>query len=201
VPLVRGKSLSAAAWRVFFPVLLQEEGGITGLNWWNFLLQPISADDLARHDISTWNVPLLTNAATLLASVAELLAITGHIRDFKTLPELDDIGLQQLQQYVQSIEAHIRDAFQKVIDAWNITHTRLKRQVITENELDSELVKLTQLLEKIKSSLLPASFKGDAAFMTHVQFIEWADQLENVSEHIWLFYLRLATIVLEKRNF
>ncbi|HVB25625.1 MAG TPA: hypothetical protein VNG51_27055 [Ktedonobacteraceae bacterium] len=200
VPLVRGKCLAATAWRVFFPVLLQEEGGITGLNWWNFMPQPISTEDMVQFDLITWDVPLLTDATALVTSVTELSMLTGHIRDFQALPELNSRGIEQLQQYIQSIEANIGGALQKVVDTWKQVHTMLNRQAVLESSLNPNLVRMTRILEELKGYFLPPSYTQGRVFLTDEQFVEWANQLEKACEHALLFYLMWASMVLEEKN-
>jgi hypothetical protein len=50
VPLVRGKSLNASAWRLSLPVLLQE----AELHWWNYVQAQIPVEAMTELAISTW---------------------------------------------------------------------------------------------------------------------------------------------------
>ena len=197
VPLIQGKSLNAMAWRISLPVLLSDSE-ISGLNWWNFVLQSISSEEMTKVGISTWNLPHLEDVTMLMASTAELSLLLGHIRDFKHLPELDVSGNGILQQYIQSLSGHISKILQRLGNAVTKIASSITNIAPTEYIHHPNLEIVVQALQEFGNIIIPPTYSQCGAEMSHNQLIEWANQLEKASEYASFIYLVWASDIVDE---
>ncbi len=197
VPLVRGKSLTAMAWHISLPVLLSgnEQGQ---LKWWNFVQHPIPLDALTELGFTTWTVPRLEVANRLIASVSQLSLLASHIRDFERLPELDEQGLEQFQNYIQSLSDPMSEAFQPVLYAETEIANFLIKLSPSQYEERPNLVAVREAIKKLHEHILPSSDFQDSLTIDFRRIVEWANRLERGKQYAFLTYLFWASDVLDE---
>jgi hypothetical protein len=197
VPLVRGKSLDAQAWSFDLPYLLAH-GNNFELNWWNFVLKLIPHSALIKLGLSKWTVPHLEVGTKLLQAVTELSLLAAHIRDFKRLPDLDDDGIKQCQNYIQSMSDHMSQVFQSVFDSMTEMLNIFNKLPAIEREHRPNLAAVIQLLKELSESILPTSDYKDRATLNFASLVEWADRLEKGREIALRVYLFWVSDVLDE---
>jgi hypothetical protein len=192
VPLVRGKSLNATAWRLYLPVLLQQGEP----RWWNYVQPQIPAEAMTELGISTWQDTRLDPALKYLLSTTELSLYAAHIGDFLNMPESDEEGTAQLQAYLGQISGQLGTALQAMIDACSIVASTFNELSPEEQAQRPYLFSAVQVLLQMRSSLLPADdFQGQMQ-MTVPDIAEWAERLKRVREYAGLVYLFWVSDVL-----
>jgi hypothetical protein len=171
-----------------------------GLNWWNFVLHSISRDDMTKMGLETWNLPRLADATTLLTSTVELSLLAGHIRDIKSLPDLDDYGKGLLQEYLQGLADRISNillilgsVIEKIVATFN-------KIAPTEYAHRPNLIAAVQALQELGRHIVPPAYAQGEAEMSLEQLVEWADQLEKASDDAFLLYLLWASDILDATN-
>jgi len=177
VPLVRGKYVSAVAWRISLSAII--ERGPSELGWWNYAQHQIPADSLSELRLAAWEVPELSGAANLMQSTVSLFYIAGHIRDFGRLPDLDEQGVSQLQAYLDRAVKRLSEALQMALNA----ETELfdSFNVLSEEELD-ERPALTQAVlaaTNLHKLILPSDDFENNKTLHLGELTEWADRLEQ----------------------
>jgi len=192
VPLVRGKSLNAAAWRLNLSVLLWEDE----LRWWNYVQAQIPADAMTQLAISTWQDTRLDPAFKFLGSTTELSLYAAHIGDFLNMPQLDEEGEAQLQAYLGQISGPLGTTFQSSIDAFSVIARTFNELSSEEQTQRPHLFAAVQALVDMRANLFPADdFRGQLQ-MTVADIAEWAERLKRACEYAYLVYLFWVSDVL-----
>jgi len=192
IPLVRGKSLNATAWRLSLPVLLQEGE----LNWWNYVQAQIPAEAMTELAISTWQDARLEPAFKFLVNMTELSCYAAHISDFLNIPESDEEGTAQLQAYLGQISGQLGTTFQSAFDAFCVLARTFVELSSEEQTQRPHLFAAVQALVEMRSNLFPADdFRGQLQ-MTGADIAEWAEQLKRACEYAYLVYLFWVSDVL-----
>ena len=188
IPLVKGKSLNATAWRISLTVLLSNDEQLE-LKWWNLVSHPIPPDALNELGLMIWAQPRLEVANKLVASVSQLSLFAAHIRDFAKLPDLDEQGKKELQQYIQRLVSPMNEALQLVVD----TEIEIGNCFIELSPSDYEtypnLVEAIKALKALHERVLPTSdFQGQVS-MDLEGIVEWANRLETGKQYAFSAYL------------
>jgi hypothetical protein len=184
VSLVRGKSLHATAWRLFLPALLQEDA----LRWWHYFQPQIPLDAMTALGISTWQNTRLEPAPKYLLSMTELSLYAAHIGDFLNMPELDEEGSSQLQEYLEQVIVPLSTAFQSTIDAGTILVSTFNGLSPEEQAQRPRLISAVEALVAMQSNLLPTDNVHGSLHMTIPDIAEWADRLKTACESAGLVY-------------
>jgi len=200
IPLVQGKSLNTLMWRIPFPVILHEGSDVLSLNWWNYVLHSISRDDMTKMGLETWNLPRLEDATTILSSTVQLLLLAGHIRDLKSLPDLDDYGKGLLQEYLQGLADRIGNILQILESATGKIVATFNKIAPTEYAHRPNLIAAVQALQELGRHIVPPAYAQGEAEMSLEQLVGWADQLEKASDDAFLLYLLWASDILDATN-
>jgi hypothetical protein len=177
VPLVRGRYANAVAWRIILPVII--EGGGQELRWWNYAQHQIPSDALGQLKIESWDLPQLTVAAKLLQSTSVLFQIAAHIRDFRRLPDLDQEGVAQLQDYVDRLSRYGSEALQSVLDAEVEMLAVFNNLPEVERESRPALLQSVLSLAELHDSIMPTADFQDRVAMGLDGLVEWASRLEQ----------------------
>lgn len=188
IPLVKGKSLNATAWRISLTVLLSNDEQLE-LKWWNLVSHPIPPDALNELGLMIWTQPRLEVANKLIASVSQLSLFAAHIRDFAKLPDLDEQGKKELQQYIQRLVSPMNEALQLVLD----TEVEIGNSFIELSPSDYEkhpnFVAAIEYLKALHERVLPTSdFQGQVS-MDLEGIVEWANRLETGKQYAFSAYL------------
>jgi DNA polymerase III delta prime subunit len=197
VPLVRGKSLNATAWRISLLVLLLANEQ-NQLKWWNFVQHPIPPDALTSLGITIWTAPRLEVANKLIASMSQLSLFAAHVRDFRRLPDLDRQGLEQIQQYFQSLTVPMNEAFDLVANTYSEIGNFCIELLPSQYENRPNLVAAVQALKELYEYILPTSDFQEQVIIDFERMVEWANQLEIGQEYAFRTYLLWASDVLDE---
>jgi hypothetical protein len=179
VPLVRGKYVSAVAWRMSLPVIIERDSSEMG--WWNFAQHQIPSDSLKELRLEGWDVPELSGPANLMQSTGSLFYAAGHIRDFGRLPDLDEQGASQLQAYIDRAVKHLSEALRVALDSEAELIDLLDS--LSDEELDGRpaLVQAASVAAKLHKLILPSDdFEGSKTLHLD-ELAEWAGRLEQAS--------------------
>lgn len=196
VPLVRGKSLDTQAWSFDLPYLLAD--GNDWLNWWNFVPKQIPHNAVMKLGLTQWTVPRLEVGTKLLQAVGELSILAAHIRDFKRLPDLDDDGTKQCQNYIQSLSDYMSQVFQSVLDSMTEMLNIFNKLSSIEREHRPNLVAVIQQVKELSEIVLPTSDYKDRATLNLASLVEWAGRLEKGREIALIVYLLWVSDVLDE---
>lgn len=201
VPLVRGKSLGVTAWR-FASLLFSVDNGQNELAWWNFVPVSIPSEAFSQLELSTWTHPRIEVANNLLASLSQLSILALHIKDFERLPETDEQGQEQLQQYVQQLASPMSDVFQSVLNIEKEIAGFFNELSTAEQEERPSLIAAMQVLVELHNQIMPTSDCHDGeiirASMGLTQIAEWASRLETLQQQAFVLYLFWVSDVLEE---
>lgn len=115
IPLIRGKSLNKAAWKLNTLVLVMSTFGED--NWWNYMQHPIPSDSWDKLGLSAWEHPRLDLVNRFHSAVAFFSFFIAHLNDFNRLPELDEKGTNLLQNYVLSLSNKVSETLQLFFDS------------------------------------------------------------------------------------
>jgi hypothetical protein len=195
IPLVKGKSLNATAWRISLTVLLSNDEQLQ-LKWWNLAPHLIPPDALTELGLTTWTQPRLEVTNKLIASVSQLSLFAAHIRDFAKLADLDEQGKKELQQYIQRLVSPMNEALQLVLD----TEVEIGNCFIELSPSDYEkhpsFVAAIEALKALHERVLPTSdFQGQVS-MDLEGMVEWANRLETGKQYAFFAYLFWASDIL-----
>jgi len=192
IPLVKGKSFNATAWRISLTVLLSNDEQLE-LKWWNLAPHPIPPDALTELRLTTWAEPRLEVAHKLTASVSKLSLFAAHLRDFARLPDLDEQGKKEFQQYIQRLVAPMKEALQLVLDTEVEIENLFGEFSPSDYENRPNLVAVVQALQALHNQVLPTSdFQGQVS-MDLEGMVEWANRLERGKQYAFLAYLFWAS--------
>jgi hypothetical protein len=197
VPLVRGKSLDATAWRLpsnRFSVNPEQD-----LGWWNFVPVAIPSNAFSQLKLSTWNYPHLTIAQKLIGSISQLSIIASHLRDFERLPELDERGCNLHQHYIKQCSIPFTEAFQAVIDVEAELFGYFNEVPSLEKPYRSHLTSAIQGLLEVNQQILPTNdlSEGIEISMNLEEIADLSNQLNAVRQEVLSIYLFLVSDILE----
>ena len=192
VPLVQGKLLIPAAWRLYLPVLLQEDE----LKWWNYHQTNIPADAIAELDLTTWDNPRLEPALKFLGGTTALSLYAAHIGDFLKMPEVDDEGMSQFQAYLERTKSQLEEAFQTTLDAGSIIADTFNQLSQEERDTRTHLRFAVQALVEMQETLLPTNHIDGQARLTVTEMSEWSERLKKAREFAALVYFYWVADVL-----
>lgn len=202
VPLVRGRSLDATAWR--FSSILFSVDPNQDLSWWNFVPIAIPPTAFSQLALSAWNHPRLITGQKFMSLIFQLSLLASHIRDFERLPELDELGNGLLQQYVQQTAIPLGEAVQAVLDVEFEIGSYLNALTPPERESRPYLATAMQALVELHEQLLPAddcSSDGRTEMSMNLEEIaEWANRLNTVQQSAFSMYLSWVSDVLEEKT-
>jgi hypothetical protein len=199
VPLVQGKSLDGTAWR--FSSILLSVNPEQDLGWWNFVPVSIPENSVSQLGISIWRHPRLAVAKNLTNSISQLSNLVSHIQDFQRLPELDELGQELLQKYIEQLAVLLGEVFQSVLDA------KLQKMVDFFHELpplEQEnrpyLIEAMQILIKLYEEIRPTRdcSKGGKVQVTMslAEIFEWGNRLKTVQQLVPQMYQFLVSDIL-----
>ncbi|HAZ42981.1 MAG TPA: hypothetical protein DDW76_02060 [Cyanobacteria bacterium UBA11369] len=197
VPLVKGKSLNATAWHINLTVLLSNEKQLE-LKWWNLVPHPIPPDALREVGLTTWTDPLMEIANKLIASVSKLSILASHIRDFERLPDLDEQGQEQFQQYIQIIAVPTSEALQLVLDIEVKIVNYFREFSPSDYENRPNLATVVEALQALHNQVLPTSDFQAQVEMDLKGIVEWANRLEIGKQYAFIAYLFWVSDLLDK---
>lgn len=202
VPLVRGKSLDAKAWR--FSSFLFSVDPNREFNQWNFVLVAIPSDAFSQLALSTWNHPRLTIVQKLIGLIFQLSLLVSHIQDFERLPELDEQGHELLQQFIQQGTMLLSETFQAVLDVETEIVSYFNALSSLERTNRIHLIIALQILVKLSEQILPTddcSRDGKIIVSMNLrQISEWASRLNSIKQQVNIMYLSWVSDVLEEEN-
>ena len=200
VALVKGKSLNAMAWHINLSVLLSNDEQLE-LKWWNLAPHPIPPDALTELRLMTWTDPRLEIGNKLVASVSQLSLFAAHIRDFERLPDLDEQGQKEFQEYLQHLAVPIGQALQMVLDTEVETLKFFEELLPSNYEKRPNLARAFEALQALHNQVLPTSnLQGEVA-MDLKAVVEWANRLETGKQYAFLAYLFWASDILSMTPF
>lgn len=185
LPLVQGKCLNATAWRFYIPVLLSANE----LRWWNFVLNSIPPDAFNKLKLNIWTDSRIELVNKLVASVSHLSLLASHIRDFQRLPELDEQGQEQYQQYIQSLSLPLNETLQLVIDIETEILNCFNEISSSEYKQRPILVEAISVLEELNSQILPTFDYHNGVTIDFDGLVKWANRLEIAKQYAGLTYL------------
>jgi hypothetical protein len=202
VPMVRGRSLDATAWRfssISFSVDPNQD-----LSWWNFVPIAIPPTAFSQLSLSAWNHPRLITGQKFMSLIFQLSLLASHIRDFERLPELDELGNGLLQQYVQQTAIPLGEAFQAVLDVEIEIGSYFNALTPPERESRPYLATAMQALVELHEQLVPAddcSSDGRIEMSMNLEEVaEWANRLNTVQQSAFSMYLFWVSDVLEEKT-
>jgi hypothetical protein len=194
IPLVKGKSLNATAWRISLTVLLSNDEQLE-LKWWNLVPHPIPPDALTELRLTTWAEPRLEVAHKLIASVSKLSLFAAHLRNFARLPDLDEQGQKEFQDYIQRLVAPMNEALQLVRDTEVEIRNFFGEFSPSDYENRPNLVDVVQALQALHNQVPTSDFQGQVS-MDLEGMVEWANRLETGKQYAFLAYLFWASDIL-----
>ncbi len=202
VPLVRGKSLDATAWRfssILFSVDPNQE-----FNQWNFVPITIPSDAFSQLALSPWNHPRLIVVQKLMGLIFQLSLLASHIQDFERLPELDEQGHELLQQYIQQGTMLLDESFQAMLDVEAEIGSYFNDLSSLEQTNRQHLITAMQILVELHEQILPiADCSRDgriAVAMNLIEISELASRLNSIQQQVNAMYLFWVSDVLEEAN-
>ena len=200
VPLVKGKSLDATAWKfssILFSVDPNQE-----FNQLNFIPVEIPADALSLLKLSTWNHPRLKVVQKFMALVSQLSILTSHIKDFERSPEIDKKGRAIFQDYIKQISLLLGESLQVVLDVEVEIGNYFNNLSSLEQSKRPYLIKAMEMLLEIHQQILPkANCSKNEQIQVSINFEEivmWANRLSKVQDSAFLMYLFWISDVLEE---
>ncbi len=204
VPLIRGKSLDATAWRlssILFSVNPDQD-----LGWWNSILVEIPSDAFTKLGIEIWNHPRLIVAKKLQILILQLSFLISHIQDFTRLPELDEQGYEILDGYIQKIKIPLIETFNEILRTEIEIKSCLEELDISEDFNRLYLIGAIQVLQEIHKqiheNILPKieSFfeENEKSYKILDQAIEVNNQLQELRQLGCIMYLFWALDVVEE---
>lgn len=199
VPLVRGKSLDATAWRlssILFSVNPEQD-----LGWWNFVPIAIPSNAFSQLKLSTWNYPQLTIAQKLIGSISQLSILVLHLCDIiKRLPELDNQGGKIFQDYIQQCSEPFNEVFQSVIDT-EVEFLECFNKISSSSQHNKDFsISSKQMLLEINRNLL-LTIDGNQKIeinMNLEEIVNFSNQLKTVQQEVFFLYLSCVSSVLEE---
>jgi hypothetical protein len=199
IPRVRGRSLNGTAWR-FNSILFSVESSSSQLGWWNFVPVPIPPATCAELPMLTWASPRLETANKLLSLVSELAILVAHMRDFTRLPELDELGHQQIQPYIQQVTIPTSQILEAVLET-EATMANTFNELSQSQQIDRPdlLVSMTHLVELHRLILPTTDAQPEGRIEAHLdlaEVAEWADRLQEVQLRCFLLYSSWVSDVL-----
>lgn len=199
IPRVRGRSLNGTAWR-FNSILFSIELSSSQLGWWNFVPVPIPPTTCAELPLLTWSSPRLETANELLSLVSELALLVAHMRDFTRLPELDELGHQQIQLYIQQLTLPASQILETVLETEatmvNTFNKLSQSQQINRPALITSMAHLVELHRLILPTTDAQPEEIIEARLDLAEIAEWADRLQEVQLRCFLLYSSWVTDVL-----
>jgi hypothetical protein len=151
--------------------------------------------------LTTWAEPRLEVAHKLIASVSKLSLFAAHLRDFARLPDLDEQGQKEFQDYIQRLVAPMNEALQLVLDTEVEIGNFFGEFSPSDYENRPNLVDVVQALQALHNQVLPTSdFQGQVS-MDLEGMVEWANRLETGKQYAFLAYLFWASDILNMTPF
>lgn len=200
IPLVKRKSLNGTAWRISLTVLLSNDEQLE-LKWWNLVPHPIPPDALTELRLTTWVEPRLEVAHKLIASVSQLSLFAAHIRNFERLPDLDEQGEKEFQEYIQRLVDPTSEALQLVLDTKVEILKILGEFSPDDYENSPNLETVVAALQALHDQVLPtANFQGQVT-MDLKEIVEWGNRLETGKQYAFLAYLFWASDIVNMTPF
>jgi hypothetical protein len=197
VPLVKGKSLDATAWRFSSNLLSNPEWEI---GWLNFIPTAIPSNAFARLKFSKWNYPQLTIAQKIIGLIYQPIFLVTHIQDFGRLPELDEEGYALLQAYIQQFNTLFSEVRQNIIDV-KIEFFRYCNELSSsEKVIQSDSIAVLEELVKLLEQIFPNTDYSDEEIersMNLEEVIEWVNRFNSSQHNAFSTYLNLASNILE----
>lgn len=115
IPMVKGRSLNRAAWKL--NTLILTMGALSEHDGWHYMQHSIPSETWDMLHLSSWEHPRLDMANRFQSSMALFSILIAHLNDFNRLPELDEQGLDLLQTYVSSVQQKASDSLQGFFDS------------------------------------------------------------------------------------
>ena len=199
VPRVRGRSLNGTAWR-FSSILFSVESSSSQLGWWNFVPVPIPPATCAELSLLTWSSLRLETANKLLALVSELALLVAHMRDFERLPELDELGHQQIQPYLQQLTIPISQILEAALET-EVAMASAFNELSQSQQIDRPnlITSMEHLIDLHRLILPTAEAQPEGRIEAHLdlaEVAEWADRLQEVQLRCFLLYSSWVSDVL-----
>lgn len=191
---VRGKLLNPTAWRISLLVLLQDRE----LSWWNYVQHAIPNDATAKLKLTMWALPQLETPKTFMQSLGELSLLAAHIRDIKSLPDVDESGVAMLQDYLQAVADQMSLLLQAVLDSEEMLTNRFNVLATEEQQQRPNLVGAVEALLELHKTILPSSDFEKESFLSLEAIGRWADSLEHGHRYAFIAYLFWITDVLDE---
>jgi hypothetical protein len=186
IPLVRGKSLSGAAWRWPLLTILYNED----IKWWQLIQQPVPPEAMLELNIPLWDNPRLEPAQTLLMSYGELTAYVNHIADFLRIPQetLDEQGTAILKEHLDSIRDKINRTCQSLLGSISTIANRAN-ELNEREDVHPFPIMPTQKLNGLKDAILPSNDCNGTFILDLQGFGQWSEQLGKAIDTIMDAYL------------
>lgn len=197
IPLTRGKCITPVAWRVSVPVILDMDES-SGLKWWNLAQHNIPTEPFERLKLSTWDLPELAPGQKLLQSTALLFSLAAHIRDFRRLDDIEEEGLELLQEYVNRLNTKLSESLQGALDAE--TELALAINSLEPSQLQDRpaLIEMAETLPRLHEVIMPSADFDSQQTLTLEKLIGWADRLEEAPQFALLCSLAWASDVIDQ---
>ncbi|MBE9103161.1 hypothetical protein [Vacuolonema iberomarrocanum] len=203
VPLVRDKSLDSKAWK--FSSILFSAGSNRNLGSWNFVPVDIPSIAFSQLALSTWNHPRLIVGQKLVSLIFQLSLLASHIKDFERLPELDELGSELLQQYIQQVASSLSETLQAVLDVEVEIGNYFNTLTSQEQGNRPHLISAMQLFVELSEQILPTNdcdSDGELKISMNLEEVaEWANRLNVIQQSVSSMYLFWVSDILEEETF
>jgi len=133
--------------------------------------------------------------------ISSLSILASHIRDFERLPELDELGHEILQQYLQQLATPLSETFQSISNVETEIISCFSELSPIEQEKRTHLVTAMKILIEMHKQILPsADCSRDEKLqlsMNLEEISDWANRLDNGQQLAFSMYLSWVSDVLE----
>ncbi|MBD2090480.1 hypothetical protein H6F67_11500 [Microcoleus sp. FACHB-1515] len=199
VPHVKGRSLNGTAWR-FNSLLLAIEPSSNQLKWWNFIPVAIPSSTCSDLSLLTWSSPRLDLGNKLLASITELAFLAAHMKDFERLPELDELGQQQIQFYIQQLALPRSQILEVVLEIEESMASVFDELPQSQRSDRPDLIASMKQLVELHTLILPTTDVQPEgrieACLDLPEIAKWAERLQEVQLRCFSLYLSWVSDVL-----
>jgi hypothetical protein len=191
IPLVRGKSLLGGAWRWSIHAVIENQP----FKQWQFMPHPIPTHILDTLNIAVLDDPRLKSAQLLSSNTTDLSFYAQHVQDFLRLPELDEMGVSQVQTYLSYARERMLNMLSSTLESLeDLKHLMTSVDGLIEPEGSNLAVinnSLAQLIERLNPQ--PQDQEADTFQLDLSNVAEWAERLEKARELAGIVYLAWAS--------
>lgn len=191
VPLCRGKLLENHVWSIPTYQFISELNQNEGLSNINLVPRKIDQSATTRLGLKRWEPALLKDAKLFFQSAATLQLRLRHMVQIDDFPDLDETGVQIIQDYFDELKKRLsRDLEQVINKAAKLVP--LCEQV-TEEKHGAFAVECLQLaseqISEIYEKIIPNDLDNGQANLTMDSLKKWQEQVSSIQGDIFMLYL------------